>query len=69
MTPEKSQLLQQHVEVLAVILYEEANPKEMETLAGIEETIRSQTLKHISPKLGIFLSNKRHKQQQEEKES
>ena len=69
MTPEKSQLLQQYVEALAVILYEEANPKEIETLAGIEETIRSQTLKHISPKLGIFLSNKRHKQQQEEKES
>lgn len=58
MTPEKQQELQNHLEAIAELLYEEADKDKIETLAGIEETVRTQTLKHITPKLGFFLSKR-----------
>jgi hypothetical protein len=39
-----------------------AKPEQVETLAKIEETVRKQILEHISPKIGIFLSNKEQEQ-------
>ena len=56
MTPEKQQELNQHIKAIAHILYGEAEPSKVATLAGIEETIRQQTLEYITPKLGVFLS-------------
>ena len=58
MTPEKQKELQNHLEAIAELLYEEADKDKIETLAGIEETVRSQTLKHITPELGFFLSKR-----------
>lgn len=63
MTPEKEKELQDHLEAVAEILYEEADKGEINTLAGIEETVRTQTLKHITPELGFFLSKRRREQQ------
>lgn len=54
MTPEKQQELQSHLQAIAELLYEEADKDEITTLAGIEETVRTQTLKHITPELGFF---------------
>jgi hypothetical protein len=64
MSPEQQQALQQHVQEIAKILYQSSNPKDIETLEGIEKTIRAQTLEHISPQLGVFFSNKGQGQQQ-----
>ena len=64
MTPEKKIELDKHIEAIAYIFYEEAEPKKIENLAGIESTIREQTLEYITPKIGFFLSRKRRKQKQ-----
>ena len=61
MTPEKQKELEQHLQAIAEILYEEAEPTKLESLAGIEETIRQQTLEHITPQMGFFLSKRRRK--------
>ncbi len=65
MTPEKRRELDKHIEEIAKILYEEADPTKIENLAGIESTIREQTLEYITPKIGFFLSRKRRKPKQE----
>lgn len=66
MTPEEEKELTSHIDAIAKILYRQAQPEQIETLAKIEETVREQTLEHISPRIGFFLSNKLQKQQQEE---
>ena len=56
MTPDKQKELKEHVEAIAKILYEETEPKDLGSLAKIEETIREHTLEHITPQIGFFLS-------------
>lgn len=62
MTPEEEKELREHVEAIGKILYRQAKPEQVETLAGIEETVREQIIEHISPQIGIFLSNKEQEQ-------
>lgn len=59
MTPEQQRELDHHLQAIAKILYQEAEPTKLESLAGIEETIRQQTLEYITPQMGFFLSKKR----------
>lgn len=59
MTPQKQAELQQHLDAIAAILYQEANPNELTTLEGIEKSVRSLALEHVLPQLGIFLSTRR----------
>jgi hypothetical protein len=40
----------------------------LETLAGIETTVRAQVLEHVSPKIALFLSKKRPKPSEEKPE-
>lgn len=54
--------LTEHLEAIAKILYEEADPAELKTLQGIEKTLRSQAQEYLMPQLGFFLS--KHKQEQ-----
>ena len=68
MTPENKQKLQKNLREIAEILYQEASWSKIENLAGIEETIRDQTLEFITPQLGIFFSKRQREQQQEESE-
>lgn len=56
MTPEQQQALNTHVQAIAEILYNDSDPKALQTLEGIEVTIRSQLQKHVSPEIGAFLS-------------
>ncbi len=63
MTPEKQKALEEHIEVIAKILYEESKPEQLESLAKIEATVRDKTLEHITPQIGFFLSNKLQGQQ------
>ena len=62
MTPEKQQALQEHIQVIAKILYEDTSPEKLTSLAGIEEAVRSQMQKHVMPEIGFFYQNSyRHK--------
>lgn len=56
MTPEKAAQLKTHLEAIAQLLYEESNPADMQTLEGIEMTVREQIQAHVSPELGHCLS-------------
>lgn len=62
MTPEEGKELAEHINAIGKILYRQAKPEQVETLAKIEETVREQILEHISPKIGIFLANKEQEQ-------
>lgn len=40
---------------LAELLYSETDPKQVETLEGIEESVRGHILERVGPELGNFL--------------
>ena len=69
MTPEKQKQLEKHIEAIAKILYEETEPKDLTSLAKIEEVVRASALEHITPEIGFFLSNKVPEPRQEESEN
>lgn len=58
MTPEQQNALQEHIQAIAKILYEDTAPEELTTLAGIEQAVRSQMQKHVMPEVGVFLSQR-----------
>jgi chromosome segregation and condensation protein ScpB len=62
MTPEEDQNLQAHVEAIAAILYQNTDPLKLKTLEEIEQSVRQQILKHISPQIGVFLFSKQQGQ-------
>lgn len=64
MTPEQEQALKEHLQAIAKILYDDSDLATMQTLEGIEMTLRQQIQTHVSPELGIFLSKRlqEHKQ-------
>ena len=62
MTPEEEKELGEHIKAIGKILYKQTKPEQVETLAKIEETVRDQVLEHVSPQIGIFLSNKEQEQ-------
>lgn len=64
MTPEQEQELQEHIQAIAKILYEDTTPEKLTSLAGIEEAVRSQMHKHVMPKVGVFLSKRLQKKEQ-----
>lgn len=71
MTPEQHEQMQQHARALAQILYNDAEAKGMSmgNLGEIEQTVRSQLQRHVSPELGIFLSKLVSAQMMEKRES
>ena len=56
MTPEQEQALQEHVQAIARILYENTPAEQLKTLGGIEQVVREQMQKHVMPEVGVFLS-------------
>ena len=62
MTPEEEKELAEHIKAIGKILYKQTKPEQVETLAKIEETVRDQVLEHVSPQIGIFLSDKEQEQ-------
>ena len=56
MTPEKAQALQDHINAIAAILYEETQPEQLTTLESLEKTVRQQVLQYVTPQKGVFLS-------------
>jgi hypothetical protein len=64
MTPEEEQMVKAHADAIAAILWGNTNPEKLNSLEDIEQTVRQQMLKHVSPHVGTFLSEKRPKQRQ-----
>ena len=65
MTPEEKERLQAAVKEIAAIMYNNTPSFELETLEGIEKTVRclrratpTQMIEHVSPEIAFFLSNK-----------
>lgn len=56
MDAEKKAQIQAHARALAALLYEETDPEQVKTLAGIEAAVRGHLLEHVSPEMGDFLS-------------
>jgi len=71
MTPEQREQMEQHVTAIAQLLYDDAEAKgmSMDSMADIEQTVRTQLQTHVSPELGIFLSTRVSAQKQEKPES
>ena len=55
MTPEDQQALSAHAREIAKILHRNAPQEAIETLEGIEKTVRGQLLDHVSPEIALFL--------------
>lgn len=55
MDAEKKAQIQAHARALAALLYEETDPEQVKTLAGIEAAVRGHLLEHVSPEVGNFL--------------
>jgi hypothetical protein len=56
MDADKKAQIQAHARAIAALLYEETDPEQVKTLAGIEATVRDHLLEHVSPEIGDFLS-------------
>lgn len=69
MTPDQEQALKAHLQAIAKILYEDSDPAAMQTLEGIEMTLKQQIQTHVSPELGIFLFKRLQEHKQAEPES
>ena len=52
----KEAQIKAHALALAELLYDEADPEQVKTLAGIEVTVRDLWLHHVGPDIGNFLS-------------
>jgi hypothetical protein len=66
MNPEQEQALKAHLQAIAKILYDDSDPDAMQTLEGIEMTVRQKIQEHVSPELGIFLLEQLQQRQQGE---
>lgn len=56
MDSDKQAKIKAHAREIAALLYEESDPEELQTLAGIETVVRSHILEQVSPEIGLFLS-------------
>jgi hypothetical protein len=55
MDAEKKAQIQAHARALTALLYEETDPEQVKTLAGIEVAVRGHLLEHVGPEIGDFL--------------
>jgi hypothetical protein len=55
MDADKKAQIQAHARAIAALLYEETDPEQVKTLAGIEEAVRGHLLEHVGPEIGGFL--------------
>ena len=69
MNPENTVALKAHLKAIAAILYEENPLEKLNTLEEIEQTVRQEVLKHVSPEIGIFLSKQLQVQPKAEQEN
>jgi hypothetical protein len=68
MDADKKAQIQAHARAIAALLYEETDPEQVKTLAGIEAAVRGHLLEHVSPEIGDFLSKQAAAQQLDDDE-
>ncbi|GAB4381320.1 MAG: hypothetical protein Kow00121_39550 [Elainellaceae cyanobacterium] len=68
MQPGQEQALKAHLQAIAKILYDDSDPDSMQTLEGIEMTVRQKIQAHVSPELGKFLLEHLQQQPQDDPE-
>ena len=56
MTPEDQARLEACTNEIAEILYRNSNRERLDSLEGIEHTVRQQMLQEVSPRVALFLS-------------
>lgn len=56
MTPEDQERLKACTTEIAEILYRNSSPEGLDSLEGIEHTVRQQMLEEVSPRVALFLS-------------
>ena len=66
MDSDKKAQIKAHARAIAALLYEETDPEQVKTLAGIEEAIRDHLLEHVGPEMGDFLSKRAAAQRQDD---
>jgi hypothetical protein len=59
MTPQDQERLAACSAEIAEILYRNSDPEGLESLDGIEQTVRQQMLAEVSPRVALFLSTNR----------
>lgn len=59
MTPEDQERLDACTAEIAEILYRNSNSERLDSLDGIEQTVRQQMLEEVSPRVALFLSTSR----------
>jgi hypothetical protein len=64
--PEQEQALKAHLQAIAQILYDDSDPDTMQTLEGIEMTVRQKIQAHVSPELENFLLKRLQEQQRDD---
>lgn len=69
MDADKKAQIQAHARAIAALLYEETDPQQVKTLAGIEAAVRGHLLEHVGPEIGNFLSKQAVAQQPDENEA
>ncbi len=69
MDADKKAQIQAHARAIAALLYEETDPQQVKTLAGIEAAVRGHLLEHVSPEIGAFLFKQAVVQQADENEA
>jgi hypothetical protein len=68
MTPSERLELKECLRRASEILYNESDPKSMETLEGIEKTVREQVIENVSPEIALFFSKKTQERKKGKKE-
>jgi hypothetical protein len=58
MDADKKAQIQVHARAIAALLYQETEPEQVKTFAGIEEAVRGHILEYVSPEIGSFYPNK-----------
>ncbi|WP_250126518.1 ISKra4 family transposase [Chroococcidiopsis sp. CCMEE 29] len=56
MEADKKAQIQAHARAIAALLYEETDPEQVKTLAGIETAVRRHLLEHVTPEMGFFIA-------------
>ena len=68
MTPSEREELEACLKRASEILYNNTDTDSLSTLVDIEIAVRNQVLEHVSPKIALFLSQKRPKLNEEKPE-
>jgi hypothetical protein len=68
MTLEDQQALTSHTRAMAEILHRNAAKENIQTLEGIEVTVRNQLIEYVNPEVALFLWKQRQGKQKVELE-